>query len=216
MSRYKTRLIYGWGINDVDHVVRINEELLKINGKRKQKQIWVCPYYDDWKKLIERCFDPKLHQKRPTYKDCTICEGWKYLSNFIKWVDSQPNKDWQNCALDKDLLVYGNKHYGPDTCSYISRKLNTFILDQPRGSCMVGVTYKPNISKEKPYQSRCNNPFTGKCDYLGMFPTELEAHLVWKTKKHEHACKLAECETDSMVRKALVERYKSLINITKQ
>lgn len=110
-----TPTIYGWGVNDVNYNTAKRIELPHINGKRRSKGVWVCPYYDDWVGVIERCFCSKFKTKWPTYQDCTLTEDWKYLSNFIKWVDSQPNKDWKSCALDKDLLVTGNKFYGLET-----------------------------------------------------------------------------------------------------
>jgi hypothetical protein len=148
----------------------------------------------------------------PTYKGCTVCNEWKYFSNFIKWVDSQPNRDWQNCAPDKDFLVVGNKHYSPDTVIYIPRSLNVFITDRSnnRGHLMLGVTDKSYNSSKSPFEAKCNNPFTeggyvGR--YLGVFATELQAHKAWQAKKHEYACQLADLQQDPRVAKALRERY---------
>lgn len=192
-------LICGWGINDVCHPVHRTE---RVNGV--QRQLWVCPYYRDWKDMITRCFD----NKRPTYENCSVCEHWKYLSNFIKWVDSQPNRDWINCQLDKDFVVTGNKIYSPDTCVYIPQNINTFInlRSNRRGAYMLGVCAARD-SKINPYQAHCNNPFTGRRDYLGYFPTELEAHKAWQYKKHEHSCRLADLQDDPRVSKMLRERY---------
>ena len=53
MSIKKNKLVYGWGVNDVDYVVQIKEELPKVNGKRKRKTIWVCPYYQKWKSILQ-------------------------------------------------------------------------------------------------------------------------------------------------------------------
>lgn len=198
----KIKLVYGWGINDIDYPVT---RYGVVNNK--QKIIWTCPYYEDWAKMIQRCFDQKRIIKFPTYKNCTICEEWKYFSNFIKWVDSQPNRDWQNCCLDKDILCKDEKTYSPETCAYITKELNGFILDsrKSRGILMIGVTY--GDSKQKPFRSRCNNPFTGKCEYLGLFSSELEAHLAWKAKKHEHACNFAKLQKDERLIKKLTEMY---------
>lgn len=197
---------FGWGINDVNYSVT---RYAIVDGK--YKQVWMCQYYADWKEILKRCFNEKLHQKHPTYKNCTIYEGWKYLSNFIKWVDSQPNRDWQNCSPDKDLLIVGNKQYSPDTVVYIPAALNRFILDRgnDRGELMIGVC--PNHHKDKPYQAQCSNPFNKrKGGYIGVFITELEAHLAWKAKKHEYACKLAESQEDPRVAEALRSRYLQL------
>ena len=204
MNNEGVQLVCGWGINDVDYPVHRYE---KVEGKTRQKCIWVCPYYRKWCGVLIRCFDQGLHKKHPTYIGCTICDEWKYLSNFIKWVDSQPNRDWINCDLDKDFLSTSNKHYSPETAVFVPSKVNKFVLDsgKVRGAFMIGVKISPN--KKNPYIARCNNPFNSKERYIGLFPTELEAHLAWQAKKHEYACLLAEQQQDPRVAKALRERY---------
>ena len=203
----KLKLVFGWGVNDVNYAVT---KYGIIDGKLVQ--VWICPYYEKWRGILERCFDPKFHVSRPTYVNCTVDPEWKYLSNFIKWIDSQPNRDWQNCQPDKDLLNIDNKHYSANTVVFISSKVNNFILDSKniRGSYMLGVTYRPNNSSKKPYVAQCQNPFgTNKSDgrYLGYFSTEIEAHKAWQAKKHEIALCFAEEQQDLRVVKALRERY---------
>lgn len=203
MGKNITRLVKGWGINDVDYPV--TKESV-VAGKRSH--VWVCPYYTDWVGMLTRVFCEKYQKKRPTYKGCTIYPEWKYFSNFIKWVDSQPNKDWINCELDKDFLSKSNKHYGPDTVVYISSKLNAFTYHPSNTTegLMIGVKFNPD-KRVRPYQARCNNPHTGKREHLGYYNTELEAHKAWQTKKHEYACKLAEEQDDVRLIKALKERF---------
>ena len=197
------KLIHGWGINDVDHRVC---EYKTVNGK--QKLVWICPYYEDWKQMLRRCFDKNYQEKYPTYKNCTVCEEWKYLSNFIKWVDSQPNRDWQNCSLDKDLLIVDNNYYCPDRVVYIPESLNNFTLcrSNGRGDYMLGVSsYSYNSTKK--YKASCNSPSSGEREYIGLFSTEVEAHKAWQAKKHEYALQLADEQDDPRVAKALSERY---------
>lgn len=203
MGRKKNKLVFGWGINDVDYNVTKTET---VNGKRKI--VWTCPYYNKWKCIIQRCLYPKLQERNPTYKGCTVTEEWKYLSNFIKWVDSQPNKGWMNCEPDKDFLSISNKHYSPETVVFVSKMVNGFITGcgRSRGNLMLGVCYKPN-SEKKPYVSSCRNPFIGKQEHIGYYPTEREANKAWQTRKHQHALQLADLQEDERVAKALRERY---------
>ena len=200
--RKKCKPVHGWGINDVEYAVT---KSAIINGKKKT--IWICPYYRDWKGLLDRVFYEKQLQKRPRYRECSVCSDWKYFSNFIKWVDSQPNRDWQNCSPDKDLLLDCNKEYNVETVVYISTKVNNFLLDnnKSRGDLMIGVT--PSNTNKNPYKSRCKNPFTKKRENLGNFTTELEAHKAWQAKKHEYACQLADLQDDPRVADALRQRY---------
>lgn len=200
----KTKLIYGLGINDSKDKV---SERVMINGKAKF--IWCCPYYYRWVSLFSRCYSEYQIKKYPNYAGCTVCEDWMYLSNFITWVDSQPNRDWINCHLDKDLLVEGNKLYSPETCVFITSGLNTFLTDskKSRGDCLIGVTYH---KRDKVFEAKCNNPFSVNKEegrYLGRFSTELEAHKAWQAKKHEYALVYAAQQQDPRVVKVLLERY---------
>ena len=207
----KGRLVCGWGINDVDYEVTKYEKLLTADGKIKRKLVWRCPYYTDWKSIIERCFSKKYQIKQPTYKGCTIDPDWKYLSNFIKWVDSQPNRNWQNCIPDKDFLSEGNKHYGQDTVVYISRELNSFITNSKaiRGDLPIGAKYCSTASSRKDvkYEAACSNPFTGKQEFLGVFNTAIEAHLAWKDYKHSIACIYANNQSDLRISEKLRTMY---------
>lgn len=199
--------VFGFGINDVNYVVQKNEELPKVNGKRKRETVWVCPYYRKWKTMLQRCYNKSYLERQPTYQGCKVCEEWRYLSNFIEWVDCQPNKEWQKCHLDKDFLINGNKVYSPETAVFVSSVVNSFILDgsKYRGECMIGVYYRPD--RKKPYYAQCKNPFTNKTEYLGLFSTELVANKAWQERKHYHALQLADLQSDPRIAKILRERY---------
>lgn len=199
----KCKLVHGWGINDVDYDVYRYEKL-----QGKSTITWVCPYYLDWKSVIQRCHSKKWQANNVSYVGCTVTEEWKHLSNFIKWVDSQPNKNWQNCELDKDFLIEGNKHYCADTVVYIPKKVNSFTIDQKRnrGNLMVGVSPSTE-GKKKPFVAQCQDPFNINGRHIGYFNTELEAHKAWQAKKHEYACQLADLQQDPRIAKALRERY---------
>lgn len=198
--------VWGWGINDVNYTLQVKEIVgRRPDGRLIQKGIWTCPYYQDWARMIQRSYSPKYQVKQPTYKGCTICEEWRYLSNFIKWVDFQPNKNWVDCQLDKDFISMGNMCYSPETTVYIPRELNTFFGEKSLGSFMRGVTIIKNKGG-RPYQASCDNPF-GAGKYLGVFHTELEAHKAWQAKKHEYACQLADVQQDQRVADALRHRY---------
>ena len=197
--------VHGWGINDVNYKVHATEIISGVC-----KITWVCPYYTKWKNMIVRAKCKNVKKKYLTYFDVNICEDWKYLSNFIKWVDSQPNRCWKSCDLDKDLLVTGNKEYSPTTTVFVPKTLNCFVTgsDKNRGKFMLGVSFMKR-HKTKPYVSRCHNPFTddSNSEHINYFSTELEAHKAWQAKKHEYACMLADLQEDERVAKALRERY---------
>lgn len=196
-------LVYGWGINDCPESVTIYE---KVDGVTVRKS---CPVYSDWSSMLERCFCPKFKKQNAAYAEATICEEWKYLSNFKHWVlNVQLNKDWMNCEPDKDLLSpIGEKLYSPTTVVYISKRLNTFLSSRPNKNWqyMIGATWCPT---RKLWIAQCSNAFDYKASkFIGVFDTEIEAHLAWKAKKHEYACKFADMQDDPRVASALRVRF---------
>lgn len=183
--------VMGVGINDATYKVRCKG--------------WVCPYYVKWRDMLRRCY------YKDKYEGVTVCEDWLLFSNFQKWVDIQPNKDWQNCQLDKDLLGSG-KLYSPDNCVFIPLYLNAFITSGKRNSkYLLGVGWHKRDMK---FYSQCNNPLVkyenGRNDnqFLGYFETEHQAHVAYMLKKHEYACQLADLQEDPRVAEALRQRYK--------
>ena len=196
----RNRLVHGVGINDADYVTEVKE---RINGK--QVLVWRCPFYRTWTNMLKRCYSEKCQHRQPTYKGCKVCDNWLIFSNFKKWMETQ---DWEGKQLDKDLLVESNKVYSPDTCLFVDRKINTFVIDRgnDRGQYMIGVCWQKDANK---FQVHCRNPFTGKREYLGLFTDELQAHLAWKSRKHELACQLAESEycNDPRLAEVLRTRY---------
>jgi hypothetical protein len=203
-KRNSGKLIYGVGINDAEYAVYKTDW-----SSGKQMISWVCPYYSKWIKILQRCYCAKYLKLRPTYEGCEIEESWKKFTVFKLWVDSQPNRNWENCEPDKDLIVEGNKLYSPNTVVFVTEMVNNFlkIKTNSRGNFMLGVSFHKKIGK---FQAMCNNPFTLKAGagrFIGYFNTELEAHKAWQAKKHEYACALVELQDDPRVAKALRERY---------
>lgn len=84
--------------------------------------------------------------------------------------------------------------------------VNLFTIDSgaSRGDWSIGVYWDKNNGK---FQSRCNNPFTKKQEYLGLFINEMDAHQAWLKRKLELAHLLAAEQTDERVAKALIGRY---------
>jgi hypothetical protein len=160
--------------------------------------------------MFARCYSKSELKKYPSYNGCFVSEEFIKFTDFKKWVDSQPNNDWENCHLDKDLLIKDNKIYSPDTCVFIEADLNTFLTDSEasRGDYLIGVTYH---KRDKVFEAKCNNPFGLTDDdgrYLGRFRTEVEAHKAWRAKKHEYACVFAQSQTDKRIAEALLTLYK--------
>lgn len=197
------KLVCGVGVNDADYAVQKFEEIGYVNGKRKQKRVWVCHYYQIWKRMLERCYSAKTQERQPTYKGCSVSEEWLTFSVFKNWMTAQ---DWEGLQLDKDLLFEGNKVYSSETCVFVTGVVNTFTTDggAARGEWLIGVYWNKDKGK---FMSQCRNPFTKKSENLGLFTCEKEAHNAWLNRKLELAHELAAIQTDERVAKALIERY---------
>ena len=203
MNMKPKKLVYGVGVNDADYVVQKFEHLGYVDGKRKQKRVWRCPYYQAWKRMLERCYSDKYQERRPTYKGCAVSEDWLTFSAFKTWMEKQ---DFEGKQLDKDLLIEGNKIYSAETCVFVTGVANNFTIDRglDRGEWLIGVfLHKPT---EK-FRAQCSNPFTKKLERLGYFDCEQEAHEAWLKRKLELAHLLAAEQSDPRVAKALIDRY---------
>ena len=201
------KLVFGVGINDADYVTQ-RKETIEVNGVRKQKLVWICPYYRVWHNMLKRCYSTKYQEKMPTYKGCSVSEEWLRFSNFRRWMEKQ---DWEGMQLDKDLLFEGNKVYSAETCVFVTSMVNSFTTDSgaSRGEWSIGVYWHKPTGK---FLSQCSNPFTKKGEHLGCFTCEIEAHQAWLKRKLELAALLAAEQTDERVAKALIERYINYTN----
>ena len=167
------RPIFGIAINDSDYITD-----LSIDGERM-----TCPYYKTWKSILQRCYDPKYHKIRPTYKDCFACDEWLIFSNFRGWMIEQ---DWEGKVLDKDILIPGNKEYSPDKCLFVSQSVNSLLNKNmaQRGALRTGV-----YMLDGKHAAQCN--YKGKQVYLGMYNTEEAAELAYKKVKYAEIVRVA-------------------------
>lgn len=197
------KLLFGVGFNDANYLVQKNETIGSVDGKRKLKEIWTCPYYRAWCNMLKRCYSAKCQEKQPTYKGCTVSEEWLTFSNFKAWMEKQ---DFEGKQLDKDLLFEGNKVYSSETCVFVEPMVNTFTVDRgaSRGEWMIGACWHKQREK---FAARCCNPFTKKKEHLGYFTCEQAAHEAWLKRKLELAHELAAIQTDERISKALIDRY---------
>lgn len=196
--RKRNKLVYGVGINDADYEV-MRFEMVGI----KFSMIWKCPIYRVWSHMLGRCYSPVEQKNNPTYLGCSVVTEWHLFSAFRKWMIDQ---SWGLMAIDKDILYLGNKVYGPDFCIFVTQALNTFLTDcaRSRGSWPIGVSLKKKNNK---FQAQCQNPFTRNREHLGYFSCPLKAHEAWRQRKHRHACRYADMQTDQRIAKALRDKY---------
>lgn len=197
------KLVCGVGVNDADYVTQIIETTGCVNGRLKRKLVWICPFYNTWKNMIDRCFSETSRVRKPTYKDVTCCREWLVFSSFKRWMEQQ---DWEGKQLDKDIIFPNNKVYSPETCAFVFGVTNSFVIARgaSRGEYPLGVSWNRGCKK---FQAHCGNPFTKKVEYLGYFDTTEEAHEAWRKRKHQLAQLVAATETDVRVAEVLKKRY---------
>ena len=153
--------------------------------------------YDAWQNMLARCFDKKIKEKYPTYKDAACCEEWLYYDNFYEWLHKQPNfNNWHNndgWHLDKDILIKGNKIYSPDTCVLVPYNVNKLFVKHElhRGNLPIGVT---KCNNRDGFIARCMNPITNKRDYIGYYSTPLKSFIAYKSYKENLIKEIARLE----------------------
>jgi len=192
------KLLFGVGVNDAGYTVRKRGK-----GADRNKIVWSCPFYDRWFGMMSRCYAQSMKARNPAYAECSVCPEWRRFSDFRKWMQSQ---DWHGKQLDKDIIIAGNKIYSAETCCFVSRALNAFLVDSAssRSGFPPGAAW---FKQTRRFVAKCKNPFTGKADHLGYFDNPEDAHEAWRQRKHELACRYADEQADERIAKALRERF---------
>jgi len=133
--------------------------------------------YDTWKGMLKRCYSSDYHIEHPAYKDITVCDEWHNFQVFGEWYDEQYKKDgWR---LDKDLLSRGNKVYSPDTCVFMPRELDVFLVrDKRNRDCPTGVK---RVGSRYYSQSRWS--LSGRLLHLGTYDIIEEADLAYRNNR---------------------------------
>ena len=171
--------------------------------------------YKCWTNMLERCYSAKLQTKRPTYKDCHVCDDWLYYSNFKKWYDENYYEvDGKISQLDKDILIKGNKVYSPNTCVFVPQFINTLFIKRQndRGELPIGVYYN---KRDKKYVAQLSIYKNGKSTrkFLGYFNTAEEAFEVYKRAKESYIKDVADECKDIIPVKLYEAMYDYEVNI---
>lgn len=189
---FKRKLVYGVGINDYPMPV--------------QKDGVRFASYLAWKNMLKRCYLKSFQENNLSYVGCKVCDAWLSYSCFKEWYDKNYVATYQ---LDKDLLLEGNKIYGPTACFYVTSHLNKLFLTNPkiRGDYPQGVSWSKPMSK---FRARFVN--MGKEVLAGYYDTPEDASEAYTEAKRLHIIEvLEEHQRTSQVAPelltALLERY---------
>lgn len=173
--------VHGVGMTGNKYPIRINGGLVK--------------EYNVWRHMLARCFNKKFKEENSSYENVSCCKEWLLFENFYEWIHSQENFDkWlhnNKWAIDKDILIKGNKVYSPETCCLVPQNVNNLFIKQYdiRGEYPIGVSYNENKRK---YDVHCS--LNHKCIYLGSFTTLEEAFYVYKKYKEDVIKQIAQEE----------------------
>jgi hypothetical protein len=144
------------------------------------------PIYACWHAMLQRCYSG-ISQFSPAYDNCSVIEEWQNLQNFAKWYIINYIDKYQ---LDKDILIKGNKIYGPDTCCFVPQDINKLFtkVNSARGPWPIGVSLYPKngINKYGASANRDGQPRT-----IGYYATPEEAFEKYKEAKEAYIKEVA-------------------------
>jgi hypothetical protein len=172
------KLVCGVGVNDKTFPA-------KVGGKLTRE-------YALWSNMLNRCYSSSYHKLRPTYTGCSMSEAFKHFSYFHRWVNSQIGFQSMEgggaWALDKDLLVKGNKLYSEDTCVFVPQSINLLLIkrDADRGVSPIGVCWS---EKHGCYRASCR--VGGLKQHIGLYQTAEAAFSAYKLVKENEIKKRA-------------------------
>lgn len=136
-----------------------------------------------WSDINKRCGN--LSGKNPRYSD--VVNDFADFQDFADWANSQfgylnTEESGRMWALDKDILLHGNKNYCAELCLFVPMRVNGLFLSNAsaRGELPIGVSMDRNSIK-----ASCRDYIDGKTKnrHLGAFACPEEAHRAWQKYK---------------------------------
>lgn len=137
--------------------------------------------YNKWRGMMTRSYDPRTKSNQPAYQACSVVESWHNYQTFAGWLVEQKGYGNIGWDLDKDLLIHGNKEYGPNACILVPTEINNLLTGGnsnnglPRGVC-----WHKNMGK---YIAQCRSK--GVIHHLGYYVDIEDAQKAYKTFKKE-------------------------------
>lgn len=173
---------------------------IKGNGTKSTQE------YVHWSSMLTRSYYEGYHKRFPTYVGCSVDEQWHNFQEFAEWCQWQKGFG-MGYVLDKDLLIQGNKEYGPETCVFIPPELNSIIVTQvkPGKGVPAGISFQTSSQK---YIASC--AIDGKNKNLGRYKYADEAFSVYKDFKENLVKEKAEKFKNSLD----IRAYHAFMNFT--
>lgn len=131
--------------------------------------------------MLERCEPNGVYQKSgPAYIGCEVHPDFIKYQDFAAWCHKQIGFDVKGFEFDKDILIPGNKVYGPDTAVFVPTVLNKLMIKnvRNRGAYPIGVTY---YKARNVYEVKLSS--SGSNLHIGRYKTVEEAVEAYKVAK---------------------------------
>jgi len=137
-------------------------------------------FYHIWTSMLQRCYDTKNQQRYSTYSDCSVDPIWHNFQTFAEWCSLNHIEGF---AMDKDILIKGNKIYSSNTCCFVPRQINQLFTkcNSLRGQYSIGVRFNKLKNKFQSIITIC-----GQHKNLGSFDTPEEAFNKYKFVKEDY------------------------------
>lgn len=142
--------------------------------------------------MMARAYNPRYHEKQPTYKGVIVDEKlWNYqeFCNIVHNIPFWNMKDEEGHYYEMDKDIFSVKMYSKETIVFIPKALNSFFTNRQNsnGGIAAGVHFHKNKGK---YIAQIN--IDGKRTHLGAFEVELQAYEVYCNARDKKARELAE------------------------
>lgn len=167
--------------------------------------------YNLWSGMMTRAYNPKYHEKKPTYKDVTVCDEWLHMDNFSDWCQEQIGYKADGFQLDKDILKKGNKTYTPELCVFVPTEINSQLTKagSRRGEYPIGVSWH---SEHEKFMACLREDKRTK--HIGYFSCPTKAFEAYKYAKEKYLKKLADKYRDVIDPRCYEALYNYQVEIT--
>lgn len=164
--------------------------------------------YLKWQNMLERCYDPYSEQTAHTYRGVTVTPEWFNYQNFASWAKGQKGYGNTKWAMEKDLLIRGNRFYHPEGCCFLPQELNNQMLkaEKARGEYPIGVNLNKPNGKFIAHVTQDGTTST----HIGIYDTVEEAFMAYKAAKEKRLKMLANKWRSQIDPRA----YEALMNYT--
>ena len=155
--------------------------------------------YVTWRDMMRRAHSKTSSKKKDKlyYDDCVVDSTFQDYFLFYEWSKKQfgfnkLDKKGRAFSIDKDILSKGKRGYFPESVVYVPQAINIFFkVNEKSAKYLRGVSKPVN---QKSFMGKITIDY--ECIYLGMFDTELNAHLAWCKHKEAHGRELAQTYKD--------------------